>query len=132
MNHELRASLQERLQLPAAGRVAQLAERLRLDLPDALAGDREALAHFLERVLAAVADAKPHLDHLLLAGRQRLEDGLGLLLQIQVDDSLGGRHDLTILDEVAEMRILLLANRRLERDRLLSDLEHLADLRDRD
>src|SRR5512142_2980143 len=43
----LRASFEKRTQLPAPRRVAQLAERLRLDLPDALARDREALAHLL-------------------------------------------------------------------------------------
>ena len=34
--------------------MAQLAQRLGLDLSDALAGDREVLADLLERVLAAV------------------------------------------------------------------------------
>ena len=50
--------LEERAELAAARRVAQLAERLGLDLADALARDREALADFFERVLAAVADAE--------------------------------------------------------------------------
>src|SRR6201995_1601417 len=104
----------------------QLAERLGLDLTDALAGDREALADFLERVLAAVADAEAHLDDLLLARRQRLQHRLGLFLQIEVDHRFGRRHDLAILDEVAKMRIFLLADRGLERNRLLRDLEDLA------
>src|SRR5688500_16426613 len=73
----LRSSLQDRTQLPASRGVTQLAQRLRLDLADALARDREALAHFFERVLAAVADAEPHLDDLLLARGQRLQHGLG-------------------------------------------------------
>src|SRR4051812_39078547 len=81
----LRASFEERPQLPAARWVAQLAQRLGLYLPDALAGDREALADLLERVLAAVADPEPHLDHFLFARRERLEDRLGLLLEVQVD-----------------------------------------------
>src|SRR5438045_607258 len=81
----------------------------------------EALADFFERVLAAVADAEPHLDHLLLARRQRLQHRLGLLFQIEVDHGFGWRYDLAILDEVAQMRIFLLADRRLERDRLLRD-----------
>ena len=38
--------------------MTQLAERLRLDLADALAGDRETLADLFERVLAAVADPR--------------------------------------------------------------------------
>ncbi len=36
-----------------------------------------------------------------------------------------------VLDEVAEVRIFLFADRRLERDRLLGDLEDLADLVER-
>src|SRR5690606_35501649 len=81
-------SLEERPETTAARRVAQLAQRLGLDLPDALAGDREALADFLERVLRAVADAEPHLDDALLARRQRLEHAVGLFLQVQVDDRI--------------------------------------------
>src|SRR5713101_5719680 len=96
-------SLEERAQLPAPRRMAQLAERLGLDLSDALAGDREALADLLERVLAAVAHTEPHLDDLLFARRQRLEHRFGLFLQIQVDDRFGRRNHLAILDEVAEM-----------------------------
>ena len=37
------------------------------------------LAHFLERVLAAVIQAETHLDDLLLARRQRFQHGLRLL-----------------------------------------------------
>ena len=62
------APLQERLELAAAAGVAELAEGLRLDLADPLAGDLEALAHFLERVLRAVADAEAHLDDALPRG----------------------------------------------------------------
>src|SRR5258707_14865554 len=107
--------------------MSQLSECFGLDLPDALARDREALADLFERVLAAVADAEPHLDHLLLARRERLEHRLGLLLEVQVDDRFGRRDDVAVLDEVAKMRIFLFADRRLERDRLLRNLEDLAD-----
>src|SRR5688572_8657131 len=112
--------------------MAQLAQRLRLDLPYPFARYREVLAHFFERVLAAVADAEAHLDDLLFARRQRLQHRLGLFLQIEVDDRFRRRHGGAVLDEVAEVRIFLFADRRLERDRLLRDLEDLADLRDRD
>src|SRR5882672_566225 len=54
-------SLEERAQLAAARWMPQLPQRLGLDLPDPLARDREALADLFERVLAAVADAEPHL-----------------------------------------------------------------------
>src|SRR5258708_537737 len=125
----LRSPLEERLELTRPRRMAQLAQRLRLDLPDALARDGEVLADRLERVLAGVAHADAHLDHLFLARRQRLQALIRLLLEVQVDHRVGRGHDLTILDEVAEMRILLLADRRLQRNRLLRDLQDLPDLR---
>src|SRR5687767_10769536 len=83
-------------------------------------------------VTAAVADAEPHLDDLFLAWGQRLQDRFGLFLQVQIDHRVGRGYHLAILDEVAKMRILLLADRSLERDRLLRDLQDLADLGDRD
>jgi hypothetical protein len=48
----------EGLQLAAAAGMAQLAQRLGFDLPDALARDLEALAHFFQRVLGAVFKAE--------------------------------------------------------------------------
>src|ERR1043166_6146630 len=126
-----RPPLEERTQLAAARRMPQLAQRLGFDLPDAFARDGEALADFFQRVLAAVADAEAHLNDLLFARRECLKDRLGLFLQVQVDDRFGRRDDLAIFDEVAKMRIFLLANRRFERDRLLRDLQDLADLADR-
>src|SRR6185312_4571835 len=127
-----RPSFEKRAKFARPRRVPQLAQRLGLDLADALAGDGEALADLFERVLAAVADAEAHLDHLLLARRQRLQHRLGLFLQIEVDHRFGRRDHLAIFDEVAQMRIFLFADRRLERDRLLCDLQHLADLGHRD
>src|SRR5262249_44374937 len=46
--------VEEAVELPNARRVAHLAQRLRLDLPDALARDLELLADFLERAAVAV------------------------------------------------------------------------------
>src|SRR5437868_8325906 len=59
-----RPSFEERAKLARPRRMPKLAQGLGFDLPDPLARDREALSDFLERVLAAVADAEPHLDHL--------------------------------------------------------------------
>src|SRR5690242_12134827 len=108
----------------------QLPQGLRLDLPDALARDVERAADLLEGVLGAVADAEAHLEDLLLAGRQRLQHPARLILEVRHQDRLDRREDLPVLDEVAQMRILLLADRSLERDGLLRDLHDLADLRD--
>src|SRR5438876_11447204 len=97
------SSFEKRAQLARSRGMPELPQRLRFDLADALAGDGEALTDLFERVLAAVADAEAHLDNLLFARRERLEHRLGLLLQVQIDHRFGGRHDLAILDEVAQM-----------------------------
>src|SRR5512132_4141638 len=65
--------LQVALELSAAGRVAQLAERLGLDLADPLAGDVELLAHFLEGPGAPVLEAEPELEHAPLAAGERVK-----------------------------------------------------------
>src|SRR5262245_12783720 len=113
--------------------MAEFAQRLRLDLADAFSRDGEVLADLFERVLAAVrAQAEAHLDDLLLARRQRLQNLLRDFAEVDVDDSLGRVLDGLVLDEVAEVRIFLFADRRLQRNRLLGDLEDLPDLRGRD
>src|SRR6185437_16880943 len=55
--------IQEAAEFPRARRVLELAQRLGLDLADALAGDRELLADFLERVIGVHADAEAHAQH---------------------------------------------------------------------
>src|SRR5260370_15646085 len=125
--HDSRSGLQEAPELLRAGRVPELAQRLGLDLADALAGDREVLADLLEGVLAAVGEAEPEAQHLLFARRQRVEHLVRLLAQRQADDRLHGRDHLLVLYKIAEVAVLLLADRRLERDRLLRDLYHLPD-----
>src|SRR4030095_106329 len=109
------AALQERLQLARTRRVAQLAQRLGLDLADALAGDREALAHLLQRVLAAVAPAEAHLDLTLLARGRGLEPRLRRCLEVDVDARFRRADHVAVLDEVPQMRVFLLADRGLER-----------------
>src|SRR5881409_1228979 len=87
--------------------MAELAQRLGLDLPDALAGDGEVLADLLERMLATVRKAEAQPQDLLLARRERVEDLVGLLAQGQTDDRLHRRDDLLVFDEVAEMTVFL-------------------------
>lgn len=45
--------------------LADLLQRLRFDLTDALARDAERLTHFFERMADAVVQAEPHLQNLL-------------------------------------------------------------------
>src|SRR2546426_8734091 len=94
--------------------MAQLAERLGLDLANALASDPEVLPDLFQRVLAAVGEAEAKTQHLLLARRERVEDLVRLLAQRQPDDGVDGRHDLLVLDEIAEVAVFLFSDRRSE------------------
>src|ERR1051325_1774557 len=123
---------EEAPELLGARGMAELAQRLGLDLPDALAGDREVLADLLQGVLAAVREAEAQAQHLLFSRGEGVQDAVRLLPQRQPDHALHRRADLLVLDEVAQMAVLLLADRGLERDGLLGDLEDLADLVDGD
>src|ERR1019366_8247084 len=53
------------------------------------------------------------------------------LAQVRLDRGVDRQHRVLILDEVAEVGILLVADRRFERERLLGDLESLAHLLER-
>ena len=64
----LKSLIQETPHLPRPARMLQLPQRLSLDLPDALAGDRELLADLFERVVGVHADAEAHAQDSLLAG----------------------------------------------------------------
>ena len=77
--------------------MTQLAQRLGFNLPDALARDLEALAHFFERVLGAIFEAEAHLDDALFARRERAQHLRGVLLQVDADHGLRGRDGLGIL-----------------------------------
>src|SRR5215510_10652945 len=110
----LRSRLQEAPELLGPRGVPQLAQRLGLDLTDALAGDRKVLAVFLERVLAAVGEAEAEPQHLLLARRERIEHLVRLLAQRETDDRLHGGHDLLVLYEIAQVTVFFLPDRCLE------------------
>ena len=105
----------------------QLAQGLRLDLADALAGYRELLADLLEGVVGVHADAEAHAQHALFARRERGQHARRRLAQVRLDRGVYRQQRRLVLDEVAEVRILVIADRRFERDRLFGDLEDLAD-----
>src|SRR6266545_4041144 len=126
-----RSGFQEAPELLGARGVPELAQGLGLDLADALPGDRKVLPDLLERVLAAIREPEAEAQHLLLAGRERVEDFVRLLAQGEADDRLHGRHDLLVLDEVAEVAVFFFANRCFQGDRLLRDLQNLPHLVDR-
>src|SRR3954470_23534285 len=93
---DLERRVEERAELLRTRRMAQLAERLRLDLADAFARHVERAADFFERVLRAVADAEAHLEDLLLARGERAQDLVRLLFQIRDDHVIDRRDDAAI------------------------------------
>src|SRR5213078_4589952 len=68
-----RSGFREAAQAARAARMTELAQRLRLDLADALARDRKARPDLLERVVRALPDAEAQPQHLLLPRRERGE-----------------------------------------------------------
>src|SRR6185369_5869021 len=66
-------TIHKRPQLPRARWMSQFPQRLRFDLANAFACDRERLADFFERMLAAVFETKAHLDDFFFARCQRAQ-----------------------------------------------------------
>src|ERR1700739_256581 len=100
----------------------ELPQRLRFDLTDTLARHRELLADLFERVVGVHADAEAHAQHALLAWRERGQHPRHRLLEVLLYGGIDRDDGVLVLDEITQVRILLVANRRLERDRLLGDL----------
>src|SRR6266545_7962948 len=109
-------------------RVAQLGQRLRLDLAYSLARDLELPSHLFERVRLAVLEPESQPHDLALAHGQLLERARDLELEalvLRLGRRLGrGR----VGHEVAERAVVLLADGRLERERLLRDALDLTHL----
>ena len=82
----------------------QFAKRFCFYLANALAGDREMLAHFFQRVLrAAGAKTETHLDHFFLARSQCSQNLVGDLSKIGSDNGISRIENGLVLDKVAQM-----------------------------
>src|SRR5256712_8438384 len=101
--------------------MAQLAERLGLDLPNPLTRDGEPLADLFERVLALFADAEAETEDLLLLRRQRGQRALDLGREVLTQQRIVRRAGRLVLEEIAELAVL--ADRRLQRQRLAPGLQ---------
>src|SRR5215207_7216853 len=111
------------------GERLELLERVVLDLADPLARHVERAADLLQRERARAGQAEAHLDHLPLALGQRVERAADVLLAEVLRRGLERRRRGLVLDEVAQLRLLLVADRLLEGDGLLrhaQDVAHLA------
>src|SRR6266567_8932787 len=113
------------LELAAAAGMAQLAQGLSFDLANAFAGHMELFAHLFQGTAAAIIQAKAQLQHLALALGQAIEHILHLLFEQLMAGGIRRRQGRVILDEIAEMTIIFLADRRLQAHRFLADLDDL-------
>ena len=90
--------------------MAQLTQGLGFDLTNALTGEGEALPNLVQRVLRTVFQTEAHPDDLLLTRGEGAQHVRGLLLQVHVDNGLGGGDRGTVLDQLAEVGIALLTD----------------------
>src|SRR3984893_7714277 len=119
---------QEAAQLLAAAGVTQLAQRLRLYLTNPLARHVELLADFLESMVGVHIDAEPHAEHFRLSRRQLRQHRMRGLAQRFGGRRINRRRHRRVLDEIAQVRILIVADRGFHRNRLFRDLENFAYL----
>src|SRR5215207_951337 len=108
--------LREFAKLLRRGERLELLQRLVLDLADPLAGDVEGAADLVERARMLAAEPVAELEHAALAVGEVLEGLLERLLGEQLGGALEGGLGALIGDELAELRLLLVADRLLEGD----------------
>src|ERR1700722_12636618 len=85
----LHRALDKNPELLGARRMAELAQNFGFDLADAFASDGEGASDFFEGVLAAVIEAKAHLDNGFLTRGESLEHRRHSFFQVQFDGGAG-------------------------------------------
>src|SRR6266404_9815411 len=103
--------IEEAPERPGPARMLELTQCLGLDLADAFARQRELLADLLQRVVLVHADAEAHAKNALLARREQGKRARRGVAQIRLDDGVNRRDRIPVLDEIAEVGILLVADR---------------------
>src|SRR5581483_8989369 len=96
------------------GRMSELRQRLRLDLPDPFARHPELLADFFQGVELAVIEAKPEPDHAPLPLGELLQGLLDRFREQRPGGGIGGSDGARVLDEVTQEAVVLVAHRCLE------------------
>ena len=108
--------------------MTQFAQRLRFDLTDTFAGNVELFTHFFQRVVGVHIDTETHTQNFCFTRGQASQHVVRCRTQ-----AFGGRRiqrqlEGGILDEIPQMRIFIITDRRFHGDWLFGDLQHFADL----
>jgi len=109
-------------------RRAELPQRLGFDLADAFAGNIELLPDLFQGMLALTADTKTQSDDFLFLRRESLQYVRRFILDVRVNNSVNGRSDPLVFNQVAKGGLAIAANRSLERDWVARDGLQLLDL----
>src|SRR4051794_36492923 len=115
-------------ELLGLGEALKLLEGLVLDLADALARDVERAPDLVERARVLAAEAVAELEDAALAVGEVLQRLAQRLLGEDLGGALVGRLGALVGDELAELRLLLVAHRLLEADRGLRGALDRVDL----
>src|SRR5215469_10423107 len=118
--------LEKRADVAGARRVAQFAQRLSFNLPNALARYGERLADFFEGALIAVLKPESHANNAFLPRAELLQRRRHLLLEAHVHGCLRWRDYALVFDEITQVSVFLFTDRSLEGYGCLSDLARLA------
>src|SRR4029078_6438256 len=109
--------------------MTQLAQCFRFDLSNALARHVEVLTNFFQGPLVTtVVETETQPNHTFFTRAQGLQHVACDLTQIRGDDSRCRALARLVFDQVAQLRVAVLTNRRLEGNRTLHQLTRLENL----
>jgi len=112
----------------SATRMTQFRHGLGLDLADALPSNTVDFADLIQGLGLSVGQAESHRHDTGLSLRQGIEDIMQLLLQQGEVDGVCWHDGLRILNKVTKLRIAILTQWGMQRDRLATVFLHLNDL----
>src|SRR5699024_10177256 len=115
------------LQLAGTAGMTEFSQSLRLNLTDTLTGHIELFSYLFQRTGTAIVQSETQAQHLLLSLGQRAKHLLQLFFQHRKRRGICRNRNIVVLDKIAQMAVFLLADRRFQGNRLLRDLQDLAD-----
>src|SRR4029079_9598248 len=102
----------------ATRKMAELAQRFGFDLPDPLTRHREVVPDLLQGVLGLFAYVYAHAQNLLVPRRERGQLLVYLFVQVGLNQRVVRRGHGLVLDEVAQLSVVIGARGRCEGERL--------------